>query len=170
MHETANKEMRKLLNKYLTEDPKTVLDVGSYDVNGTYREFFHEQATTYFGCDIRKGPNVDFVIEPGGKLPSQLSPKGDGWPLIISGSTLEHCQNPFKTVQTIADALAPGGLFIANAPFQWHYHEHPQDFFRFTQDGLRQLCLEAGLEVLEAYIVENSPTKSEAFVVARKPS
>ena len=45
--------------------------------------------------------------------------------------------------------LAPDGLLILAAPFQFRLHEEPHDYFRYSPHGLRQLCGEAGLEVIE---------------------
>ena len=162
MHDTATNEMRRLVNDYCPH-PTTVLDVGSYDVNGNYRGFFGDE-TTYVGCDLREGPNVDIVVDDHGPLPKT---KG-GWDLVISGSTLEHCLNPFRLVQRIADAMDPGGYFIVAAPFMWHYHEHPIDCFRFAPEGLRSVCEEAGLEVLYAAMSEYRQDHWDTFAVARK--
>jgi len=52
----------KLLNKY---EYLTILDVGSYDVNGTVKKIF--PLNKYLGIDLAKGPNVDMVLN-GDKL------------------------------------------------------------------------------------------------------
>jgi hypothetical protein len=47
--------------------------------------------------------------------------------------------------------LNENGLLILVAPFQFRLHEQPHDYFRYTSHGLRHLCEEAGLEVLETH-------------------
>jgi hypothetical protein len=45
--------------------------------------------------------------------------------------------------------LKDDGLLILVAPFQFRLHEEPHDYFRYSPHGLRHLCNEAGLEVVE---------------------
>lgn len=49
------------LNKLNNFKNMTVLDVGSYDVGGSIKEFFHNNY--YLGVDLIKGPNVDVVLD-----------------------------------------------------------------------------------------------------------
>ena len=39
-------------------------------------------------------------------------------------------------------------MLILTAPFQFRLHEEPHDYFRYSPHGLRQLCEDAGLEVV----------------------
>ena len=39
----------------------TILDVGSYDLNGSVKKYF--KSNNYLGVDIYPGPNVDIVID-----------------------------------------------------------------------------------------------------------
>jgi len=39
----------------------SVLDVGSYDVNGCYKNLFTDVGYNYTGLDMAKGPNVDYA-------------------------------------------------------------------------------------------------------------
>ena len=57
-----------------------ILDVGSMDVNGTYRDLF--SGCEYIGIDIRPGENVDLCD-------FDLLPN-DFFDLVISGQTFEH--------------------------------------------------------------------------------
>jgi hypothetical protein len=46
----------------ITKDKVRVLDVGSYDVNGSYRHLFDKSKYHYTGLDMEEGPNVDIVL------------------------------------------------------------------------------------------------------------
>ncbi len=59
------------------------------------------------------------------------------WDAIICTEVLEHCENPQWACQQMYEALKPGGLLLASAPFIWPDHrtdEYP-DFWRFTEQG-----------------------------------
>jgi hypothetical protein len=52
-------------DRYLSErvnEPLRILDVGSQDVNGSYRQIFSEPRWSYTGLDMTAGPNVDIVV------------------------------------------------------------------------------------------------------------
>ena len=63
MHLESYQEMSRLVTTYLRPDQQLrVLDVGSYDVNGTYRPLFGNEPWTYEGADLQAGPNVTHVL------------------------------------------------------------------------------------------------------------
>jgi hypothetical protein len=45
--------------------------------------------------------------------------------------------------------LKPGSAFYIEVPFQWHVHEAPFDYYRFTRYGLERLLKDAGFEEIE---------------------
>ena len=124
----------------------SLLDVGSYDVNGTYRELF--PGCEYVGIDTREGPGVDRVVDMCQGL-SSVQMAGEHFDLVISGQMLEHCPHPTLAVSFMALTLKPGGFMFLIAPWQWPIHPHPKDYWRILPDGMRLLMEEAGLEVLE---------------------
>ena len=83
-----------------------VLEVGSYDVNGSIRRVF-ARAAHYTGVDLAEGPGVD-LVGYGHELDH-----GDGmYDLAVSGECFEH--DPFWT-DTFANMVRmtrPGGLTV----------------------------------------------------------
>ena len=130
-----------------------VLDVGSYDENGTYRHLFATAACqpgypilSYTGADIRKGPNVDLVMG------EYSIPVQDGASdVIISGNTLEHVKLFWVWTRELTRVLAPGGLLILGVPsLGCGGHRYPVDCWRLMPDGMRVLFEDwLGLDVLE---------------------
>ena len=43
---------------YLKDVRAKILDIGSYDVNGNYRDIFIDERFEYTGLDMEDGPNV----------------------------------------------------------------------------------------------------------------
>ena len=60
MHKSSLARMKWFREEYLSDQRDLkVLDVGSYNVNGCYKEIFTEYGHRYTGLDIENGPNVD---------------------------------------------------------------------------------------------------------------
>lgn len=128
-------------------EPSTiVVEVGSFDVNGSTRSLFPN--TRWTGLDIRPGRGVDQVIDPRSAWGEKY--KAD---LVISTETLEHDRNPFWTVRQMATACWPGGyVLITCRGFDergcFPVHDHPDDLWRFTPRGVRAILEDVGLSVL----------------------
>ena len=62
MHATSMSEMARLLGRWPAPDAD-VLDVGSMDVNGSYRALIEGRGWRYTGLDIAPGANVDVAAD-----------------------------------------------------------------------------------------------------------
>lgn len=84
--------------------------------------------------DIFPHPNTD-VSGDGHCLPF-LSDSFEGvWVCAV----LEHLENPFQVASEIYRVLKPGGFVLVGAPFMYHLHGSPHDYFRYTDSGLRSV-------------------------------
>ncbi len=105
---------------------------------------------TSFGSQIlnmemEDGPGIDIT---GSVLDLPLA---DGTlDLVISQEVLEHVPDPFLAVQEICRVLKPGGKAYIQIPFMIGYHPCPDDYWRFTASGLRQLAENAGLKIVQS--------------------
>ncbi|MDP2181958.1 MAG: class I SAM-dependent methyltransferase [Actinomycetota bacterium] len=117
-----------------------VLDVGC----GTkpYAEVFLSQGCEYVGLDVEDRGGVDVV---GTALDIPFDP--ESFDTVFSSQVLEHVRDPFRMLAECARVLRPGGYLILTAPFSWQIHEEPNDYFRFSEYGLRELSERAGLAV-----------------------
>ena len=52
---------------------------------------------------------------------------------------LEHVKNPDKAVQNIYKILKKKDVCLCSVPFNFHIHDEPNDFYRFTNYGLKYL-------------------------------
>ena len=86
--------MRKFVDEHLADRRGRrlrVLDVGSMDLNGSYRELFDDPQWHYTGVDLEPGKGVDVVLGSPyawGAIPS------DSFDIVISGQALEHVEFP----------------------------------------------------------------------------
>ena len=108
MHQSSLLRMEWFAQKYLPglSEKGTVLDVGSYAVNGSYRELFSDGGFHYTGLDVAPGPNVDFVVKNPYIWPELHDASFD---VAISGQCFEHIEFPWLTMGEIARVLRPGG-------------------------------------------------------------
>jgi len=173
MHPSSLSHMSGLAHTYLTgRPPGLVVDIGAYDVNGTYRPIFEASGWRYLGVDLAAGPNVDKVMAD----PYSIPLADCAADLVVSGQAFEHIEFFWLTFTEVARILKPGGLFFLIAPSRGPEHRHPVDCWRFYPDGYRALAAWAKIEVLEArtdWLPPGAPPDSDAWGdsvgVFRKP-
>ena len=68
---------------------------------------------------------------------------------VLSIAVLEHCRRPWVVMRELRRVLRPGGHLLLSVPFMQPAHAYPNDYFRFTAEGMRELAVDAGFLVLE---------------------
>lgn len=137
MHNTALRQAQLFFKEYV--EPMgtclTVLDLGSYSVNGSLKSIFvgedeKEPVNTYVGIDMSEGPNVDIVCTNDKiPLPDQHAH------VIVSTSSFEHDPTFWLTFLEMCRLTKPGGYIYICAPSKGHYHAYPGDCWRFYKDS-----------------------------------
>ena len=149
MHQSSLNKMLAFRNKYLgskRNNQLLILDLGSFDVNGSYREYFDVSPWRYRGLDTISGKNVDIVLKNPYKWTEIRSKSAD---VILSGQAFEHIEFFWITILEIERALKPGGLCCIIAPSGGFEHRYPVDCWRFYPDGFTAMARFAKLDVLE---------------------
>lgn len=119
-----------------------VLEIGarhySKDVSIDYRSI--ASGVEYIGTDMLAGDNVDIVINFTADI-EEIRAKLNGKKIntIICCSVLEHVDNVFKIAENISKILDKGGVLFISVPFHWRFHGYPNDYWRFTPEGLKYL-------------------------------
>lgn len=67
--------------------------------------------------------------------------------LVLCTQVLEHVRDPFGVMAEMRRILRPGGALVASAPHIWFFHPHPEDNWRFTQQGVVTMCERHGLRL-----------------------
>lgn len=78
--------------------------------------------------------NVDIVADI-----SDLPLADNSVDAAISEFVLEHTPNPEKIVAEMKRVLKPGGVIYISAPFVASFHSSPNDYYRWSKQGLREL-------------------------------
>jgi len=56
---------------------------------------------------------------------------------VIAKSLFEHITEPWKSINEINRILKPNGILYFHMPFLLRVHASPNDYYRFTEDGLK---------------------------------
>jgi len=70
-----------------------------------------------------------------------------GLRVVISREVFEHLADPWAAAREVHRVLEPGGLLYLQTPFVIGRHAGPDDYWRFTRQGLERLLKQSGLEV-----------------------
>lgn len=139
MHKESYALMGEMLDRIHGEGLR-VLDVGAYDVNGTFRPLVEAKGWHYTGLDHAAGPNVDIVADDPFAYPLE-----DGaFDVVISGSTMEHVTEIWRWIPELARVLAPGGTLALHTHWSFPEHRYPLDCWRIMPDGMQFLLDKTG--------------------------
>lgn len=142
-----------------------VVEIGSYDVNGSPRPLFAGCAE-YVGVDLRAGRGVDVVCDA-------VDYGGTDFDIVITAEVLEHVKNPADIIAAAWCALKPGGLLVitaASAPRQ----PHDIDGYPLTDDrewykNITVKAMEKLLADWEEAAIFHNPDPGDIYATARKP-
>jgi SAM-dependent methyltransferase len=96
---------------------------------GAGTESLHPQM---INVDFVAFPHVDIVADFAEPLPI----RSGSTDAVVSISVFEHLEKASFVVDEVARILKPGGTFYLATPFQYPYHGAPNDFTRWTLNGL----------------------------------
>jgi len=103
-------------------------DIGAK--NRIYENICEELIT----LDVCNFPEIDIIADA-----HNLPFTAKSFDNIIMASLLEHVQNPPKLLDEAYRILKPNGLIVVSAPFMYPFHADPNDYWRFTDEGLKYL-------------------------------
>lgn len=176
MHASSYDKMQAFVNQHLahlSQRPLSIFDLGSQDVNGSYRSLFDQPDWRYTGLDMAPGVNVDQVLATPYAWREVASASAD---VVISGQAFEHIRYVWISMLEVARILKPGGLCCVIAPSSGPEHRYPHDCWRFYPDGMRALAQFAQLDVLHVNTQWHSqgyPDCSDSWhdsmLICRKP-
>lgn len=124
-----------------------------------YRSLF-QNADVHEVLSIRLGPDVDHVADIE-QPPEELYERFD-W--IVCTQVFEHVRRPDIAAGRLLQLLRPGGRLLFSVPFLNVVHHDPEDFRRFTADGVRATLEDAGFVIDEIVARGNFPISVGALM------
>ena len=139
------------LNRIVQSDQLTageaILDYGCAD--SPYRFLFEKKFRRYIGADLPGNEHADLTINEKGQLPVE----SESFDCVLSSQVLEHVLNPKQYLNEAWRILKPQGSLILSTHGIWSYHPDPNDYWRWTVEGLKSEIQQAGFEVSQMYSV-----------------
>jgi len=89
----------------------------------------------YVNLDLFPLPGVDVAADA-----EHLPFRDNMFRCVECDAVLEHVRDPGQVLREIARVLAPGGHAHVVTPFCHPFHRYPEDYRRFTLDGLKLLA------------------------------
>ncbi len=109
------------------------------DLGGKHSPYKKEMRyATYLCLDINPNNKPDIV----GDAHNLSMIKKETFDTVVATELLEHCHDPKQVLKEIHRVLKKSGKVIISTPFLYPYHPDPKDYFRYTRDGLKELCKE----------------------------
>ena len=68
----------------------------------------------------------------------------DCYDVIIADNVFEHLRYPYSAARNVLDMLNPEGVFLMSTPFLVKVHKEPDDYTRWTEDGLKCFLEDSG--------------------------
>lgn len=127
----ARRDLDQILYKLFKKlKPGIVLDMGS--AHSPYKNKIPYKK--YLTMDINPSNNPDICSDI-----HNIKSKSNFFDTAIATEVLEHVRDPRKAVSELHRVLKPQGICILSTRFCHGYHPNPKDYYRFTQDSLRDL-------------------------------
>lgn len=143
---------------------KSVLEVGSLDINGSLRPFVNSlNPSKYIGVDVTNGNGVDLIcnvydiVNRFGK---------ESFDILIATELLEHICYWRKAVHNFKQIIKPNGILILTTRSKgFRLHGYPHDYWRFECEDIKHIFSDFFLEILV-----KDPSYPGVFLKAKKPN
>lgn len=179
--ESVRGRIRSWIERHADKLGDDVLEVGGriHDIDSAwYLDNRYLAKGHWTVCDMQDGANVDFVFDIEEPLISM------GFTGILCSEVLEHVKRPWLAIPNLYRSLRPGGWVIITVPFGFHRHAYPNDYYRYTDQGLGVLLEDAGFvdyqfeyggDSVISIKSDDRPAfdkrlEMQLFAIARKPS
>jgi len=127
---------------------KSVIEVGSYNVNGSLRSFIESlEPKEYLGVDIELGPGVDQICKAEDLVERFGKNRFD---VVISTEMVEHVKRWQEVIYNLKEITKPGGLMLVTTRSEgFPLHGYPFDYWRYEISDMKAIFSDFEMQVLE---------------------
>jgi SAM-dependent methyltransferase len=160
--------IREFLESHSRKLGSNILEVGSRihvpEATWLNNKDLCPEGASWLGVDIQEGEGVDMVVDCE-NLPKEWDGKFTG---ILNSEVLEHTPHPHKMIEEMYRVLAPGGYLMLTTLLTHPIHGYPNDYWRFTSEGIKQLLLDAGFDQKLIYLEYGISTRIQFKVMEER--
>jgi SAM-dependent methyltransferase len=127
---------------------KRVIEIGSYDVNGSLRPLLESyNPQEYIGVDLSSGKGVDVVCDVA-DLAERFGEQS--FDVVLSTELLEHVKDWKRAIHNIKAVCKKGGsILITCRSLGFVYHGHPHDFWRYEISDMEYIFADCAITALK---------------------
>lgn len=129
------------------------LGCGKVPLYASYKDLVTDNICVDWSNTLHKNDFLDFECDLNQPLPFN----DNEFDVIIISDVLEHIAEPDVLFREIARILKKDGKLLLNVPFFYLIHEHPYDFFRYTEFALKRFLAKNDLKLVFFDAIGGSP-------------
>ena len=129
------------------------LGCGKVPLFSAYKDYVTDNICVDWKNTLHKNEYLDAECD----LTKVLPFKDGEFDTIILSDVLEHIPQPEHLWSEMSRILSIGGKIIINVPFYYWLHEHPHDYYRYTEFALRRFVEKSGLRLLQLNVIGGAP-------------
>lgn len=139
----ARTVLENVISRHIPDHDKlSILDYGCGDV--PYRSLFSDSCN-YQAADIPGNKHANMIMDNSGAIPAD-----DSFDVVLSIQVLEHVPDYTFYLQEANRVLKPGGLLFISTHGWWTHHPFPNDYWRWTREGLEKIIDESSFEIIDS--------------------
>ena len=132
-------EIRKLIEQYVKGN---TLDIGAGNL--LYKKRLLNKCSSYTSCDkYSNHSNIDDLFDI-----KKLGYKSNLFETVFCNQVLEHVDDTQQAIKEIKRVLKPNGVLILGTPFYFYLHSLPNDYFRFSNEGIKKILKDQKFKII----------------------
>lgn len=138
------------------------IDLGAKSKDAKYYEYFDMSAVTKLDfVDYYRGGHGVIKMD----LETPFNIESETYDFVLMFNVMEHIYNYRNLIDETVRILKPRGKLHGFVPFMWRYHPDPNDYFRFSEQALKNIISREGLSEITVIPICYGPFKVAATVI-----